>query len=92
MAKKKSNVKKKVSVSKNSSKKFSQPVKKKCCYSWIWYLLGTLVLLGVLYLLFNGMTGNVSAPITGNAQLTDIFNDNVKPILEYVMGWEIDSQ
>lgn len=100
MAKKKFNVKKKVSVSKTPSKVVSKPVKKKVSYSWIWYALGVLVLLGALYLIFSGMTGN-AITITGNAVDTkNAFNPMVvmvsgvitnvyevsKPVLEKIVG------
>lgn len=66
-----------------SSKTVSKVIEKKsnnCCSSWIWWTLGILVLLAVLFFAYKGMTGNV---ITGYAAST---SEAFKPIVEMVSG------
>jgi len=79
MPKKKTNVKKKVIVN-SPTKVFIQKKADKCCSSWIWYVLGILILLAALFFLYKGMTGNV---VTGQATTT---TDAFKPIVEMVSG------
>ncbi|MEI7718853.1 MAG: hypothetical protein WCI72_03210 [archaeon] len=95
MPKKKLSVKKKV-VSKPVSKPVSRTVvekKSNNCSSWIWYAIGILLLLAVLFFLYKGMTGNV---ITGNVVGSDPFTDmfksgfkTIQPVLEYLLGWDM---
>jgi len=78
MPKKKMNTKKKVVSSKVSY--VSENKSKKCSSSWIWWALGILVLLTVLFFVYKGMTGNV---ITGHATSTE---EAFKPIVQMVSG------
>jgi hypothetical protein len=61
---------------------------RKSNYSWIWWTLGIIVLLAVLFFVYKGMTGNV---ITGNGIKESIqsgWTTNIQPILEYLLGWD----
>jgi len=101
-ASRKLNVKKKVVSSKTVSKVVEKK-SNKCCSSWIWWILGVLVLLVALFFVYKGMTGNV---ITGYAaaDISNAFDPIVQmvsglikgvytalePVLRYVVG-DIDS-
>jgi hypothetical protein len=88
MLKKRVSVKKKVTTSKSPSKILIEKKADKCCSSWIWYVLGILILLAALFFVYKGMTGNV---ITGNATnpLQSGWENFLKPSLEYLLGWDI---
>ncbi len=73
-------IKKKKVVSSKSVSKVVEKKASKCCSSWIWWALGILVLLAVLFFAYKGMTGNA---ITGFATGT---GEAFKPIVEMVSG------
>lgn len=57
--------------------------------SWIWYALGAVVLLAVLFFVYKGITGNV---ITGNVIDDPILNSiwgGAKPVLQYLVGYDV---
>lgn len=79
MSKKKVVAKKKI-VSKVASN-VTVEKNKKGSFSWLWYLLGIVVLLGVLFLIYDGVTGNV---ITGNASSST--SNAFEPIIDMISG------
>lgn len=88
MVKKKVITKKKVIVGKTPSKIVPQKKSTNCSSSWIWYALGILVLLAVLFFVYKGMTGNA---ITGYAAnpIQPFWEEYAKPSLQYLLGWDI---
>jgi hypothetical protein len=87
MSKKKMSAKKK-STSKPVSKIVVEK-KKEYNLSWLWYALIGLVLLGILFLAYDGITGNV---ITGNAfkdSVQTTWGDYIQPVLEYLVGYDM---
>ena len=72
---------KKGTKSKSLGKNYSADKKSERKISWVWYVLGILVILAVLLIVFKGITGNVV--ITGNAVDT---KEAFKPIVDMVSG------
>jgi len=75
--------------SKKVNKKIIRPIPKLDSsrdYSWVWYLIGALVILGALYFIYDGLTGNV---ITGNATAGEFWGDYLQPALEYLVGYDM---
>ena len=77
MSNKKSGVRKNLIVEKKADKCFS---------SWIWYALGALLLLAVLFFLYNGITGNAIRSFS----FSDIQNagHQLSPVIQFFLGGE----
>ncbi len=52
-------------------------------YSWIWYLIGALIIIAALYFVYSSMTGNAVNIMTGNAADT---KNSFKPIVDMISG------
>jgi hypothetical protein len=80
---------KKKSAKKVDKKVSFQKKKSQSVPSWIWWALGIVVLLAVLFFVYDGVTGNV---ITGNALKDSVkttFSDYIQPVLEYLVGYDV---
>lgn len=81
MSKKKSGVRKNIIVEKKVNKCFS---------SWIWYVLGALLLLAALFFLYDGMTGNAIAPINFGGIENAVYQ--IQPVMQFLLGGGYDGQ
>ena len=84
-------------VRKLRSKSVAYVKPKSSVWNYVWWTLGILVLIVILFFVVKGITGNAVSPITGDVvndpflQIFGSIGQQAQPVLEYLIGYKMNT-